>query len=525
MSKIEELRKKMQARQVQAYFIPNNDEFSNEYLPDAAKRIEFLTGFTGSAATVVVGLEKAAFFTDGRYTIQAAAQVDSSVFEIYNIKELQAPEWLVREVLVASYDPWLVTVEQARKLAGIAEAKNLVDAIWNNKPVLPQGQIQKFPLKYAGKTAEEKIAEIATGLAADALLLTDPISINWLLNIRGSDLAYTPIKFCYAVVYKSGEVELFEVPKHKEISIASAKSIQIEPKTCPQALLKKFEHLQIVEAVDPCILPKAIKNEAEIGSIKAAHNNDGRALTKFLQWLKENQSQEEISAAKKLAEFRAENPEYIAPSFTTISGFGSNGAIVHYSATPETNKKFVPNNLYLVDSGGQYLGGAACGTTDVTRTIAIGKPTPEMIHDYTLVLKGHIAVATAEFAPSENNGKELDDLARQFLRAEGKDYDHGTGHGVGHYLNVHEGPCGISPRTKTPLAAGMVVSNEPGFYKTGEYGIRIENLVLVVARGDKLGFETLTKAPFDEDLIEWEILTDSEKQWIKAYHEQVFANI
>jgi Xaa-Pro aminopeptidase len=330
------------------------------------------------------------------------------------------------------------------------------------------------------------------------------------------------------MVYRSGEVEVFDAPEHKQITAKGA--VQIDPKTCPQAFLQKFAQLQIIEAVDPCLLSKAIKNSAEIDSIKAAHNIDGRALTVFLTWLKNEMRDTryeitELEAAQKLEEFRKQNPEYIAPSFTTISGFGSNGAIVHYSVSRETNKKFTPNNLFLLDSGGQYCGKKACGTTDVTRTIAIGQPSAEMRHDYTLVLKGHIAVATAEFAPSPENGADLDKLARQFLRAEGKDYDHGTGHGVGHFLSVHEGPCGISPRTKTPLAAGMVVSNEPGYYKAGEYGIRIENLVLVVARGDKLGFETLTKAPFDEGLIEWEILTDSEKHWIKAYHEQVFANI
>ena len=515
----------MREHGIAAYFIPNNDEFSNEYLPDSAKRIEFLTGFTGSAATLVVGLKKAAFFTDGRYTIQATTQVNSSIFEIYNIKDLQPTAWLEREGLQAAYDPWLVSVEQARKLNGVELEQNLVDAIWADKPALQSQPAFDLPLQYAGKTSEQKIADIVAGLQADALLLTDPISINWLLNIRGNDLAYTPIKLCYAVVYKSAEIDLFEVPNHKNISISGAVSVQIDPKTCPQALLEKFSHLQISELADPCLLPKAIKNAAEIESIKQAHNIDGRALTKFLRWIKENQQQDEISAAKKLAEFRGENVEYIQPSFTTISGFGSNGAVVHYSVTKETNKNFAPNNLYLVDSGGQYLGDKACGTTDVTRAVAIGKPTAEMIHDYTLVLKGHIAVAIAEFEPSPENGTELDKLARQFLRAEGKEYDHGTGHGVGHYLSVHEGPCGISPRAKTPFAVGMLISNEPGFYKAGAYGIRIENLVLVVAKGKKLGFETLTKAPFDEDLIDYTLLTNQEKDWIKNYHEQVSKNI
>ena len=533
-SLIDKLREKMREFDISAYYIPNNDEFQNEYLPDASKRLEFLTGFTGSSGEAIITLDEAAFFTDGRYTIQAASEVNAEQFEIYNIKQKKLIEWAQERNLSVSYDAWLVTIAQAENFDGKIIEENLLDLIWEDKPEMPQNKAIEFPLKFAGRASAEKIADITKDMQADAVLITDPISVNWLLNIRGSDLAYTPIKFCYALVLKSGEVELFEVPNHKQISSKQAKTVQIDPKTCPKAI-KNSLNCKIIEQPDPCDMLKAIKNSVEIESIKQAHKLDGGALLRFIDWVKvEIRNSEfeisEISAAQKLEEFRKENAEYVAPSFTTISGFGSNGAIVHYSVTEKTNKKFdildSEGNLYLVDSGGQYLDGNACGTTDVTRTIAIGEPTSEMKHDYTLVLKGHIAVACAEFESGENNGAFLDDLARKFLRAEGKDYDHGTGHGVGHYLNVHEGPCGISPRYKTPLQAGMLISNEPGFYKQGEYGIRIENLVLVVELPNgKLGFDTITLAPLDESLIEWEILTNDEKDWIKNYHERVFKNI
>lgn len=525
---IEKLREQMQERGVEAYYVPNNDEFNNEYLPDSSKRLEFLTGFTGSSGEVVVTAEKAAFFTDGRYTIQAADEVDADVFEIYNIKQKNLKEWADENGLSLSYDPWLVSVAQAERLDGKALEGNLVDELWKKRPATPNNPSYELPIEFSGKSSADKIAEIADTLKADAVIITDPISVNWLFNIRGSDLAYTPIKFAYAAVHKNGDAELFEYPDHLKVLDVAAGSIQLDPKACPLAIREALK-CEIVEAQDPCLLPKAIKNEVEIEGITNAHLDDGLALTSFIEWLKENPKQTEISAAKKLEEFRKEDMNYKAPSFTTISGFGSNGAIVHYSVTEKTNKKFEKNGLYLVDSGGQYYGkdfDISCATTDVTRTIAIGEPTDEMRHDYTLVLKGHIAVAMAEFESAEDNGEFLDGLARKFLRAEGKDFDHGTGHGVGHYLNVHEGPCGISPRARTPLQAGMLLSNEPGFYKEGEYGIRIENLVFVVEKPNgKLGMETITLAPFDESLIEWDILTKDETDWIKGYNERISDNI
>lgn len=546
MTKVEKLRQLMIRESVEAYLIPNNDEFQNEYLPDSAKRLEFLTGFTGSAGTAVIGLEKAAFFTDGRYTLQAADEVDAEIFKVYNISDKTPSEWCAAEDLNPSYDPKLITIAQHEKLGGKALDKNLVDELWSDRPVPPLKKAEIFPMKYAGKSHQNKIAEIAAGLQADAALITVADSVNWLFNIRGSDIPYTPFCLAYALVHKSGVAELFidqakltdEVRAHlsgveikdlDSVADINAESIQLDPATCPLALADGLD-CEIVEATDPCQLPKSIKNEAEIAAIIEAHKIDGRAVTKFLKWLPGQDGLNEISAAEKLLEFRKESAEFIQPSFTTISGFGPNGAVIHYNVSRETSLNFSINNLYLVDSGGQYLGESSgeksCGTTDVTRTIAIGEPSEEMRHNYTLVLKGHIALAKAEFEPG-TTGYDLDHLARKPLQDEGKDYDHGTGHGVGCYLSVHEGPCGISKRENpTALQPGMILSNEPGFYKEGEYGIRIENLVLVVEKENgKLGFETLTLAPLDESLIEWDNLTNEEVQWIKDYHERVSKNV
>lgn len=525
---IEKLREEMRKHDVEAFYIPNNDEFQNEYLPDASKRLEFITGFTGSSGEAIITLEKAAFFTDGRYTIQAASEVDGEVFEIYNMADKTAIYWAAEQNVDISYDPWLVTVKKAEQLEGKALEENLVDNIWDNKPKMPNNPATELSIEFAGQSAEEKIQNIADQLSADAVLITDPISVNWLFNIRGTDLAYTPIKFAYAVIYQNGDANLLEFPNHTDFALSKVNLIQLDPNNCPEAIKNSLK-AKIIEKTDPCILPKSIKNSVEIEGIVNAHLDDGLAVSSFIEWLKKNPEQDEISAAAKLEEFRKEDPNYVCPSFTTISGFGSNGAIVHYSVTEKTNKKFEKNGLYLVDSGGQYCGNnfdLSCATTDVTRTIAIGKPTAEMIHDYTLVLKGHIAVASAEFKSNKDNAADLDVLARKFLKAENKDYAHGTGHGVGHYLNVHEGPCGISPRYTTPLKAGMLISNEPGFYKEGEYGIRIESLVLVVeAEDNKLKLETLTLAPFDEELIEWDILNEDEKSWVTEYHAKVAENM
>lgn len=544
MDKIQEFRKLLKTQNIDAYIIPNNDEFQNEYLPDSAKRLEWLTGFTGSAGTAIIAQNKAAFFTDGRYTIQAGQQVDKNIFEIYNIADKKPEQWLAENHIKAGFDAWVLSLAQVRRydpktLQPISHSPNFVDLIWKDRPAPPQKPAKAHDIRYAGETSESKRKRIAEGLNVDAALLTSPDSINWLLNIRGQDVAHTPLCLCYAALSKDGTVDLFidkkkinfEMLKHlgadvkiHEFSLATKigpnQRILIDAAKIPYALYQtvKAGGADIIEGTDPCTLPKALKNSIEIAGIKHAHQLDGQALTKFLKWLPGQNNLDEIAAAEKLEEFRRENSEYLEPSFDTISGFGSNGAIVHYRAVAESNKKFESGSLYLVDSGGQY----EFGTTDVTRTVAIGEPSKQMRHDYTLVLKGHIGIATAVF-PRGTTGAQLDALARQHLWNEGKDYDHGTGHGVGYYLSVHEGPQGISKRyIDVALQPGMVVSNEPGYYKAGEYGIRIENLVLVVEKENNfLGFETLTKAPFDENLIEWEILSPKEEQWIKEYQASV----
>jgi Xaa-Pro aminopeptidase len=574
MSPILELRKLFHSNKIDAYIIPNNDEFNNEYLPPSAQRLAYITNFTGSAGTAVLGFSKAAFFTDGRYTLQAAAELDPKVFEIFNIADKKPLEWLTENKLTAGFDPWAFTVREGKVLAEKHRPfANLVDQVWKARPAAPISPAFALKPEQTGKTSLQKRLEICKDLKEDMVLLTTADSTNWLLNIRGSDTPNTPFCLCYVALHKSGDVELFIDKRKLPAQIAASfervkirsideittigkyKKILIDAGRTPYAIYLALQKngAEIVEGRDPCQLPKAIKNAAEIAGVRKAHEIDGRALTKFLKWLPLQNEMDELKATAQLEEFRRENPEYLGPSFDTICGFAGNGAIVHYRSTEKTNKTFSPNNLVLVDSGGQYAKGDACGTTDVTRTIAIGEPTPEMKHNYTLVLKGHIALATAKF-PRGTTGAQLDALARQYLWREGLDYDHGTGHGVGCFLSVHEGPQGISKRyNDASLQPGMILSNEPGYYKEGAYGIRIENLVLVVedraveeksrqpaasggapleersdARGainNFLRFETLTKAPFDDNLIEWEILTPEEKLWIKEYHEKISRNI
>lgn len=539
--KIREFRQIMKTHGVDAYIIPNNDEFQNEYLPDSAKRLEFLTGFTGSAGLAIITPSKAAFFTDGRYTLQAKDQLDTKVFEIHNISTKRPEQWVAENNIKCGFDAWTMSLAQVRRfdaknLQPITHSPNLVDLMWKSKPQVSPKILRVHEEHFAGESSQSKRKRIGQELKADAALLTSPDSVNWLLNIRGSDVAHTPLCLCYAALSKDGTVDLFidkkkinqEALSHlgKDVKIHDLATVTkigpnqhilIDPARIPYALYQsmKSNGAEITEGQDPCQLPKAIKNETEISGIKRAHKIDGAALTKFLNWLPQQNQLDELKASEQLESFRRENPEYLEPSFDTISGFGANGAIVHYRSTPESNKQFSLNNLYLVDSGGQY----EFGTTDVTRTVVIGEPIAEMKRDYTNVLKGHIALASAIF-PRGTTGAQLDSLARQFLWADGKDYDHGTGHGVGYYLSVHEGPQGISKRyNDTALQPGMVISNEPGYYKTGEYGIRIENLVLVVEKPNGyLGFETLTKAPFDDKLIEVSMLTEAEQSWIKNYY-------
>ena len=470
-----------------------------------------------------------------------------------------------RRAAVVGYDPKLHTASTIEELAKALEAKgiklkplgrNLVDRAWGReRPPPPRGAVMPHPIKYAGKTAQEKIADLQSTLrkeGEDAVVLTLPDSIAWLFNVRGSDVAHNPVPLAFAIVPANGKAEIFVDPSKigpeakahlgpiAKVSGPDAlegrltalkgtgKRIRLDPATAASWFFRKLGggKARIVRGPDPCILPKARKNAAEIKGMRIAHKRDGAAVARFLAWLDRELPQgrlDEITASRQLETIRSETQALKEISFDTISGAGPNGAIVHYRVTTATNRKLEPGQLYLVDSGAQYVD----GTTDITRTVAIGKPTREMQERFTLVLKGHIGIATARF-PKGTRGVDLDPFARRALWEAGLDFDHGTGHGVGSYLSVHEGPQGISRRAMTVLEPGMIISNEPGYYKEGAYGIRIENLVLVteagkVAGGDReiMGFETLTLAPIDRRLVLPELLSPEELAWLNAYHARV----
>jgi Xaa-Pro aminopeptidase len=575
--KIGRLRALMERAGVDALLVPHGDEYANEYLPACSERLAFVTGFTGSAGLALVAKDKAAVFVDGRYILQAPKQVDTKLFEVLQTGagKTKPAEWLAKALKPESsvgFDPKLHGPNEiddlARELAPKriklkALARNPVDQLWGKaRPAPPQGAVAVHPIKYAGKPAEDKIAELQASLKKDglgAVVLTFPPSICWLFNIRGSDVVHNPVVLAFAIVPASGKAELFIDPAKlgKEAKAHLAALARLSP---PDALGDRLDALKgaaktvslspvapvwfhrkltggkarAVRAPDPCMLPKARKNATEIKGARAAHKRDGAAMARFLAWLDREAAQgdsrgriDEIGAAQKLEEMRAETQALKEISFDTISGSGPNGAIVHYRVSTATNRSLQPGELYLVDSGAQYLD----GTTDVTRTLAVGTPAGgmarEMAERFTLVLKGHIAIATARF-PKGTRGVDLDPFARRPLWEAGLDFDHGTGHGVGSYLTVHEGPQGIAKQAMVPLEPGMIVSNEPGYYKTGAYGIRIENLELVteprkVPGGERelMGFETLTLVPVDRRLVVPELLSPAELAWLNAYHARV----
>ncbi len=564
--RIASLRAVLKEAGVDAFVVPHTDEYQNEYLPPRAERLSWLTGFTGSAGTAIVTQSDAVIFVDGRYTLQVKDQVDLSVVTPLAIMEILPDAW-IREKLQKGerfgFDPWLhspagvKTLEAACEKVGgelVSLQINPVDTIWEDQPPAPCTPLQIHPEEFAGKTAEEKRKEISEKLSSDkvtSVVLTKPESIAWLLNIRGTDVLHTPLPLCFAILHATGRVDLFvdlekltdEVAEHlgPDVTIVSQGSfsdhlaaigkeatIQVDPSTVPYEVVRVLKETgcTVKEESDPCTLPKARKNETELAGTREAHIRDGAALTRFLFWLGKEGPKgtvDEIAAAKKLESLRAETNQLKDLSFDTISGAGPNGAVVHYRVTEETNRPLKSGELYLVDSGGQYLD----GTTDVTRTVAIGVPTDEMRNRFTRVLKGHIALARARF-PKGTSGANLDVLARAALWEAGLDFDHGTGHGVGSYLGVHEGPQGISKRSHTPLEPGMIVSNEPGYYKEGEFGIRIENLIVVtpledVADGERpmMGFETITLAPIDLALVDPTLMTADEITWLNAYHTRV----
>ncbi len=570
------LRAHLADRHLDGFVVPLTDEHMSEYVGDYAKRLEWLTGFKGSAGSAVVLPQDAAIFTDGRYTLQVRAQVSADNWEYCGVPQTSITDWLRDHAPSGGrigYDPWLHTRDwvAAAKKALAAKGADLVpveanpiDAVWADRPAQSDARLAVQPTEFAGRSSPEKRAEIADWLVReglDATVMTALDSIAWTFNVRGTDVTHTPVGLAFAVLHADATADLFIAPDKVDdavrahlgngvrlydrdafapmLATMTGKRVAVDPERAVAAVFDALDEggAMLVQARDPAVLGKAIKNAAEQAGTRAAHARDGAALSRYLHWLSVEAPKgqlTEITASDQLARFRAETGKLVDLSFDTISGAGPNGAIMHYKASAETNRPIEPSSVYLCDSGGQY----ADGTTDVTRTIWVGPgDAPAEVRDrFTRVLKGHIALATAIF-PDGTRGSQIDAFARQHLWAAGLDYAHGTGHGVGSFLAVHEGPQRIAkpgggqPGTDEPLRAGMFLSNEPGYYKPDAYGIRIENLVLVEARtvpgGEAvmLGFETLTFAPIDKAMIDVALLTDIERAWLDAYHAQTLAVI
>ncbi len=566
------LRIELEARGLDGFIVPHADEHQNEYLPPYAERLAWLTGFTGSAGAAIVLQDLAVIFVDGRYTLQVKKQVDLDLFDTCHLVECPPPKWIEQSLTLGTklgFDPKLHTVDGIKHLKKACDKvgvelracdNNPIDAIWLDQPAEPLNDVVPHDIRFSGKPSSEKRRELAKALQkanVKATIITSPPSIAWLLNIRGQDVEHSPLPLCDIILSDNGDVDLFvepkkvtsELPTHlgNNVSIRradelvsslqnlgqSSSTVQIDPAAISVWIENHLKRAgaKIVHDRDPCVLPKAIKNETELNGTRKAHRRDGAALTKFLAWLSAKAGTEmidEIGAVEKLESFRKQSGVLEDLSFPTIMGSGPNGAIIHYKVSDATNRTIRSGELLLVDSGAQYMD----GTTDVTRTIAIGKPTDDMRRNFTRVLKGHIAIAQSRFPPG-TTGATLDILARQALWSAGLDYDHGTGHGVGSYLGVHEGPQSISRlATKIALREGMILSNEPGYYRADEYGIRIENLVIVTAAtpiegGERAmhGFETITLAPIDRRLVDRSLLRDDEVNWLNDYHARVRAEL
>jgi Xaa-Pro aminopeptidase len=562
------IRAAMAAQGLDGLLLPHEDEHQNEYLPAANDRLAWATGFTGSAGAAVILADRAAVFVDGRYTIQVRDQVDAALFEIRDLMEGGVSAYLTERASagqVIGYDPRLHSPETLERIAAAAAAvgailrpvsANPLDQAWTARPAQPAAPVVPHPLAYAGEDSQAKRARIGAGLGeADVAVLTAPASMAWLFNIRGGDVIRSPLPLAQAILNRDGSAQLFLDPAKVTDSLPEWLGNQVAlqpPEALPAALdaLKGktvlidpgqssawyFERLsaagaKIVRAMDPCALPRACKNDVEIEGSRKAHSRDGAALTRFLYWLATDgqvSPPDELEAVTKLEGLREATGMLKDLSFDTIAGAGSNGAICHYHPSARLNQRARQGSLLLVDSGGQYLD----GTTDVTRTVAIGEPSAEMAERFTVVLKGHLALGRVRF-PAGTTGSALDVLARLPLWMAGLDYDHGTGHGVGSYLGVHEGPHRIAKAPNmVALQPGMIVSNEPGFYKDGEYGIRIENLQVVtpaapIAGGERpmLGFEQLTLAPIDRRLVVKALLTAEEVAQFDAYHARVLSVI
>ncbi|WGR69847.1 MULTISPECIES: aminopeptidase P family protein [unclassified Bradyrhizobium] len=563
-------REELARRKLSGFVIPRADQQQNEYVAPSEERLAWLTGFTGSAGLAVVLTLEAAVFVDGRYTLQAAKQVDAKAWAVESLIDPPPESWLTAHLKPGDrlgFDPWLHTFAAAERLAGacakagaelVAVDSNPVDTVWPDRPLPPLAPVAVHGLQYAGTAEAEKLKQIRSEiekLGVDALVLSDSHAVAWTFNIRGADVAHTPLPLSYALVPKDGRPTVFI--DHRKLSnltrdhleqsadvrepdamaptlMALAKSgaaIALDNATAADALSRLITGAggKPVRGNDPIALLKAVKNTTEIAGTKTAHRRDAVALARFLAWVDREAGSgklTEIDAVEALETFRRDTGALKDVSFPTISGTGPNGAIVHYRVTRKSNRRIARGDLLLIDSGAQYED----GTTDVTRTMAVGEPTAEMRDRFTRVLRGHIAIARAVF-PDGTTGAQLDTLARQYLWAAGVDFEHGTGHGVGSYLSVHEGPARISKLGTTPLKRGMILSNEPGYYKTDGFGIRIENLELVVA-ADIPGaekpmnaFETLTLAPIDRRLIDVAMLSRDELDWLNAYHARVSAEV
>ena len=537
------LKKFLERYRIDGYIVPKNDEYFNEYVPSSKDRLKFISNFSGSAGFAVILKNKNYLFVDGRYTIQAQSQ-SGKRFEVVTIPNKFPKDILKsKKKIILGFDPKLHTEKQLKFLFKIKNvnlrsvSQNLVDVNWPNKPKELLRPFYSLSTKNVGKAAEKKIALVKNILLknnADCLLVTAPENVAWILNIRGHDVLHSPIPNARLLVNKKGNVDLFANPKklikiknikvhahdekkiEKMLNRISRKKIWLDNLSCSffyKSLLERKN--KIIEKIDPIHFLKSIKNNTEIKNMKKSHLTDGVALTKFLFWLKKNFKKKkitEISAQKKLEGFRKMHPSYKFPSFNTISGSGPNSAIIHYRASKKTNRTLKKGELYLVDSGGQY----SFGTTDVTRTISLDNKSNYIKEVYTRVLKGHIAVSNFKIKKN-STGSQVDRNARKFLKKIKLDYPHGTGHGVGYFLNVHEGPQSLSKNNKVNLKNGMIVSNEPGYYKKGAFGIRIENLLYV----KKNKFEELTIAPIEKDLIRKKILNRAEIKWINDYHRRV----
>ena len=566
------LREQLKADRLDGFVVPICDEHMSEYVGEYAQRLGWLTGFGGSAGSAVVLSEEAAIFTDGRYTLQVREQVDGKHWQYVGVPETSISDWLIAHAPTGArigFDPWVHTkgwVESATKALAakgaelIAVSRNPIDEVWDDQPAKSDARLVVYEDRYAGQNSADKRGQIAEWLSAnnlDSTVVAALDSVAWLLNVRGADVSRTPVALSFVLAHADGTADVFVAPEkiddavrthlgnavrirepHEfipQLKAMTGKRIAVDPDRSVSAIFGALKEAgaTIVETRDPTILPKATKNPVEQAGHRAAQARDGAALSRFLHWMNETAHQgglTELSAAAKLQDFRAATGQLKDLSFDTISATGPNGAHCHYKVDETTNRNIDPNSIYLVDSGGQYLD----GTTDVTRTIWVGpgQPTAEMKDRFTRVLKGHIALALAVF-PEGTRGAQLDTMARAALWQAGLDYAHGTGHGVGSFLAVHEGPqriakfTGSQAGTDEPLLPGMILSNEPGYYKAGEYGIRIENLVLVEERaitgaeGRYFGFENLTWAPIDKTLVDTSLLNRDELRWWDEYHARV----